>query len=67
MVKEKTLSEYKQSAIKMEKNDQNLYTENSCHINIRSLFVKDKVDSGDIKIEYCHTKDMIAGFFTKTL
>ena len=37
------------------------------HINIRYFFVKDRVDSGEVKIEYCPTKEMVADYFTKPL
>jgi hypothetical protein len=37
------------------------------HINIRYFFVKDRVASGEVKIEYCPTEDMMADFFTKPL
>jgi len=31
------------------------------------IFVKDWVDSGDIRVTYCPTEDMVANFFTKPL
>jgi hypothetical protein len=37
------------------------------HIDIRYFFVKDKVDKGEVKIEHCSTKKMVADFFTKPL
>ena len=37
------------------------------HINIRYFFVKDRVASGEVKIEYCPTDSMMADFFTKPL
>jgi len=37
------------------------------HINIRYFFVKDRIDSGDIRVTYCPTDDMVADFFTKPL
>ena len=36
-------------------------------MNIRYFFVKDRVASNEIQIEYCPTEDMIADFFTKPL
>ena len=33
------------------------------HINIRYFFVKDRVASGEVKIEYCPTQNMVADFF----
>ncbi len=37
------------------------------HINIRYFFVKDRIASGEVKIEHCPTQDMMADFFTKPL
>jgi len=37
------------------------------HINIRYFFVKDRVESGDIQIEYLPTGEMIADVLTKPL
>ena len=56
-----------QSAIRLEKNGRNSCTGNSRHIDIKYFFVKDRVDKGEFRIEYCGTEDMIADFFTKFL
>ena len=56
-----------QAAIKMEKNGRTSCTGNSRHIDIRYFFVKDRVDKGELDIEYCHTTRMLADFFTKPL
>ena len=40
---------------------------NTRHINIRYVFIKDRVDNEELKIEYLPTEDMIADFFTKPL
>jgi hypothetical protein len=37
------------------------------HINIRYFFVKDRVEQGDVKIEYMPTGDMVADMLTKPL
>ena len=37
------------------------------HINIRYFYLKDRIDRGDIKIEYCKSEDMLADMFTKPL
>jgi hypothetical protein len=37
----------------------------TCHINIRYFFVADRVASGEVKIEYCPTAQMLADYFTK--
>lgn len=56
-----------QSAILLENNGRASSSKRTRHINIRYYFVKDKIDSGEIKIEYCPTKQMMADFFTKPL
>jgi KUP system potassium uptake protein len=37
------------------------------HVNIRFFFAKDRVDSGEIKLQYCPAEDMVADLFTKPL
>ena len=32
------------------------------HINVRYFFIKDCVDKGEVIVEYCNTKEMIADF-----
>ena len=56
-----------QSAIKMEINGRNSCTGNSRHIDIRYFFVKDRIDQGNLTVEYCPTEQMLADFFTKPL
>ena len=52
------------SAIRMETNGKASCTK---HIKIIYFYVTDKVKSGEITIEYCPTKEMVADFFTKPL
>ena len=56
-----------QGAILMERNGRNSWTGNSRHINIRYLFVKDRIDKKELVVEYCPTYLMVADFFTKPL
>ena len=37
------------------------------HMNIRYFFITDRIQAGDLRVEYCPTDDMIADFFTKPL
>jgi len=37
------------------------------HVNIRYFFVTDRIEAGELRVEYCPTKKMIADFFTKPL
>ena len=42
-------------------------SERTRHINIRFFFVKDRIGSGEVAIEYLPTRDMIADVLTKPL
>ena len=55
------------AAIKLEKNGRRSCSQKSRHIDIRYFYMKDLVEKGIIKIEYCPTEAMIADFFTKPL
>ncbi len=37
------------------------------HINVRYYFIKDRIDSGEIKLEYIPTEEMAADTLTKPL
>ena len=39
----------------------------SKHLNVRYFYIKDCLDKGYLKLEYCHTDDMIADLMTKPL
>jgi hypothetical protein len=54
-----------QGAIELTKNSKN--HSRTKHIDIRYHFVKERVQLNEIKIEYCHTSQMIADLFTKAL
>jgi hypothetical protein len=56
-----------QSAILLEKNGKASSSRRTRHINIRYFFVTDRVDTNEVKIEYCPTLQMLADFFTKPL
>ena len=56
-----------QSAMKLEKNGRQSSSQRTRHVNIRYFFIKDKIDQGEITLEYCPTDRMIADFFTKPL
>ena len=55
------------SAILLEENGRASSGRRTRHINIRYFFVKDRVLSKEVKIEYCPTNEMIGDFFTKPL
>jgi hypothetical protein len=38
---------------------------NTRHINVKYLFIKDRIKAGEVEILHCPSSDMIADFFTK--
>ena len=55
------------SSILLEKNGKLSSGKRTKHINIRYFFVTDRIQSGEVQVDYCPTGEMIAGFFTKPL
>ena len=56
-----------QSAILLEKKGFSSAGKWMRHINVRYFFIKDCVDRGEVIVEYCNTKNVIADFLTKPL
>jgi len=55
------------SCIKLANNGKASSSRRARHINIRYFFDTDRVKNKEIEIYYCTTKEMIEGFFTKSL
>ena len=55
------------SSIHLEKNGKASSSKRTKHINIRYFFITDRIKAGEVKVEHCPSKDMIADFFTKPL
>ena len=66
-IKETVLYQDNMSAILLEKNGRLSSTKRTKHMNIRYFYIKDRVDSKDVRIEHCPTEDMLADYFTKPL
>ena len=62
-----TIYQDNKSAILLEKNGSTSSTKRTKHINVMYYFVTDRVEKGEISIDYCSTDRMIADFFTKPL
>jgi hypothetical protein len=43
------------------------YHSRTKHIDIRHHFIRDRVDAGDVELQYCATDDMVADVLTKAL
>ena len=56
-----------QSAILLEKNGRASAGKRSKHIDLRYFFAKDRIESGDIEVDFTPTTEMLADFFTKPL
>jgi len=55
------------SSILLGKNGRSSSSKRTRHMNIRFFFIKDRVESKEIRIEYCPTAETVADFFTKPL
>jgi hypothetical protein len=67
-VKESIVYQDNKSTIHLAENGRALSGRRTRHINIiRYFFVKDRIASGEVKIEHCPTQEMMADFFTKPL
>jgi hypothetical protein len=66
-VKDSTVNQDNQRAILLEKNGCASSGKHTCHINIRYLFVADRIASNEVSVQYCLTGEMVADFFTKPL
>ena len=55
------------SAILLETHGKKSAGKRSRALNIRSFFISDQVEKGNLQIEYCPTNEMLGDFFTKPL
>jgi hypothetical protein len=55
------------SSILLEMNGMKSSTKRTRHINVRYYFVTDRINKGDMIMEYCPTADMISDILTKPL
>jgi hypothetical protein len=60
-----TIHEDNQSCIALSKNS--MTTGRSKHMDVRYHFCREKVESGDIEVQYCATENMLADVLTKPL
>jgi hypothetical protein len=60
-----TIHEDHQSCIALRQNS--IMTGRSKHMDVRYQFCREKVESGDIEVQYCSTENMLADVLTKPL
>jgi hypothetical protein len=55
------------SAILLEQNGLASSSHRTRHINKRFFFIKDRISSNELELQYCPTHQMVGDFFTKPL
>ena len=66
-IKDNELNQENQSIILLENNGKGSSSKFIRHINIRYLFITDRIKRGELSVKYCPTEEMKADFFTKPL
>ena len=56
-----------QSTMLLERNGKASSSKRTKHINVRYSFITDRISKGEVRVEWCPTKDMVADFMTKPL
>jgi len=51
----------------LERNGKASSSKRTKHINVRYFFITDRISKGEVRVEWCPTKDMVADFMTKPL
>jgi hypothetical protein len=64
-VRENIVYQDNESAILLERNGKASSSKRTKHINIRFYFVTDRINQGELTVEWCPTGDMTADFMTK--
>jgi hypothetical protein len=66
-VRDNVVFQDNQSSILLERNGKASSSKRTKHINVRYFFITDRISKGEIRVEWCPTKDMVADFMTKPL
>ena len=66
-VNSNTVYQDNKSAILLEENGKGSSSKRTRHMDIRYLFITDRITAGKISLEYCPISKMIADFYTKPL
>ncbi len=66
-LKKNVLYQDNQSAMKIILNGRKSSGQKTKHMDNRYFWIKDRIESENIKVEYCPTEKMVADFFTKPL
>jgi hypothetical protein len=55
------------SSILLERNGKMSSSRRTKHINVRYFFITDRISKGEVRVEWCPTKEMVADFMSKPL
>jgi hypothetical protein len=55
------------STMLLERNEKASSSKRTKHINVRYFFITDRIAKGEVRVEWCPTKEMVADFMTKPL
>ncbi len=55
------------SAMLLKRNGKASSSKRTKHINFRYFFITDRISKGEVRVEWCLIKDMVADFMTKPL
>jgi len=55
------------SSMLLERNGKASRGKRTKHINVWYFFITDRISKGEVRVEWCSTKDMVADFLTKPL
>ncbi len=66
-VRDNVVFQDNQSSILLERNGKASSSKHTKHINVQYFFITDQISKGDVRVEWCPTKEMVADFMTKPL
>ena len=66
-VKDNVIFQDNKSTMLLERNGKSSSSKRTKHINVRYFFITDRISKGEVRVEWCPTKDMIADFMSKPL
>ena len=55
------------STMLLERNGKSSSGKRTKHINVQYFFITNRISKGEVRVEWCPTKDMVADFLTKPL
>ncbi len=66
-VRDTVIFQDNQSSILLERNGKASSSKMTKHINVRYFFITDRISKGEVCVQWCPTRDMLADFMTKPL